>query len=102
MITIIQTTSQSKQELEKFVDYLVEHNQVACGHIEAAVSSVYVWEGEVKHSDEYLVKMKTTTDKRDGAIDYIKTHHSYELPEIIWWEVNATPEYEAWVKSETT
>lgn len=102
MITVIQTTSESRQELEKLVDYLVENNKIACGHIEVAVSSVYVWENEVKHSDEYLIKMKTTADRLDEVVDYIKTNHSYELPEISWWEVNTTPEYEKWVKEQTS
>ena len=102
MITVIQTTSESKQELEKLIDYLVEHNKIACGHIEAAVSSVYVWKGEVNHSDEYLVKMKTTLERRDEVVDYIKENHSYELPEVTWWEVDATPEYAKWVAGQTS
>ena len=101
MITVIQTTSESKQELEKLIDYLVDNNKIACGHIEAAVSSVYVWKGEFNHSDEYLVKMKTTLERRDEVVAYIKEHHSYELPEITWWEVDATPEYANWVADQT-
>lgn len=102
MITVVQTTSSDRQELEKLVDHLVENNMIACGHIEAAISSVYVWDDKVQHSDEYLVKMKTTSGRRTEVIDYIASHHSYELPEITWWEVNTTPEYEKWVENETS
>ncbi len=101
MITFIQTTSESKAELEKLLNYLVENNKIACGHTEVAVSSVYVWENKVNHADEYLVKLKTTAARRDEVVDYIKANHSYELPEISWWEVNTTPEYEAWVEEQT-
>lgn len=64
--------------------------------------TVYVWEGEVKHSDEYLIKMKTTAARLDEVVDYIKVNHSYDLPEISWWTVNATPEYEKWVEDQTS
>ena len=102
MITILQTTSSDKKELEKMLDHLVETNKAACGHVEEAISSVYVWKGEVNHSDEYTVKIKTTTKRRDEIIKYIQTNHSYELPEITWWEVNAIPEYEEWVENQTS
>ena len=100
MITVIQTTSDKKQELEKMLDYLVENNKVACGHVELAISSVYVWENKMQHSDEFTVKFKTTSERVDEVIVYIKDHHSYELPEITWWEVNASDEYEKWVEEQ--
>ncbi len=102
MITVIQTTSDARQELELMLDHLVEANKAACGHVEEAISSVYVWENEVKHSDEYTLKLKTTAQRRGEVVDYIKSKHSYDLPEISWWEVNTTPEYEKWVEQETT
>jgi len=102
VITVIQTTSESKQELQKIVDYLVENNKIACGHIEVAVNSVYIWEDEVRHSDEYLIKMKTTAVRLDEVVDYIKANHGYKLPEISWWAVSVTPEYEKWVEDQTS
>lgn len=101
MITIVQTTSSDRQELEKLLDHLVEAHVAACGHIEEAISSVYHWDDEVKHSDEYTVKLKTTDKHRDEIVQYIRDKHSYDLPEITWWEVNTTPEYQKWVEEET-
>lgn len=101
MITIIQTTSDTRQELELLLDALVEENKVACGHVEEAISSVYNWENEVKHSDEFTLRMKTTEARRDQVVDYIAAKHSYELPEITWWEANTTTAYQKWVEEET-
>ena len=101
MITIIQTTSDTKEELESIADYLVNSNKIACAHIEAALSSVYVWEDEVRHSDEYTMKLKTTAERCPEVVDYIKAHHHYDLPQITWWEVAATAEYQAWVEGQT-
>lgn len=101
MITVIQTTSDTKHELEILLDHLVEANKVACGHVEEAISSVYNWDNEVKHSDEYVLRLKTTADRRDEVVAYITEKHSYELAEILWWEVNTTAEYQKWVEEET-
>lgn len=100
MITVIQTTSSDKQELEAMLDHLVKANKVACGHVELAISSVYTWEDEVKHSDEFTVKCKTTAQRCQEVVNYIKANHSYDLPEITWWEVSTTPEYQKWVEEE--
>ena len=100
MITIIQTTSSDKQELESLLDYLVKNNKAACGHVELAIASVYRWEGEVKHANEFTLRVKTTATCCAEVVEYLTSNHSYDLPEVTWWEVNTTPDYQKWVEGE--
>lgn len=102
MITLIQTTSDSRAELDELAENLVLARLVACGQVEGPVASHYVWEEEVKNSEEFKVTLKTTSEHAAAVETYIKENHSYDLPEIISFEVIASVEYENWVKEETS
>ncbi len=74
----------------------------ACAQIEGPITSTYVWDEEVKDSEEYRLTLKTTNEKAQAAEDYIADVHSYDTPEIIQFEVKTTSAYEEWVIAETT
>jgi uncharacterized protein involved in tolerance to divalent cations len=42
--------------------------------------------------------MRTPESKKGELISKIKSEHSYEVPEIIWWPVETTKEYYDWVQ----
>lgn len=102
MITLIQTTSDSRAELDTLAENLVLARLVACGQVEGPITSHYVWEEEVKNSEEFKLTLKTTSEHVAAIETYIKENHSYDLPEIISFEATASLEYENWVKEETT
>jgi periplasmic divalent cation tolerance protein len=102
VITLIQTTSDNSAELDELAQNLVLARLVACGQVEGPITSHYVWEEEVKNSEEYKLTLKTTDERAASVETYIKENHSYDLPEIISFEVTASQEYEDWVKTETT
>jgi periplasmic divalent cation tolerance protein len=101
MITIVQTTSDTRAELDTLAENLVLARLAACGQVEGPITSHYVWEEEVKNSEEFKLTLKTTAGHLASVEAYIKENHSYDLPEIISFEVSASPEYENWVKDET-
>lgn len=100
MITIIQTTSDKRAELEKFATELVEQHLAACAQIEGPIGSTNVWEGKVQSTEEFKLTLKTTSKKVEPVATYLKQHHSYDLPEIIWHEVHTSDEYQNWVEQE--
>ena len=101
MIVLVQTTSDTRSELHELAASLVEKRLVACGQVEGPMVSHYVWEEEVKNSEEFKLTLKTTIEHAASVEAYIKQNHSYDLPEIISFEVAASLEYEKWVKEET-
>lgn len=102
MITIIQTTSDTRAELDELAQNLVLARRVACVQVEGSITSHYVWEEEVKNSEEFKLTLKTTPEHVAAIEVHIKENHSYDLPEIITFEVSASAEYQKWVEDETS
>lgn len=66
------------------------------------INSCYRWQGKTESSAEFLVLIKTRQTLAAELADFIKKHHSYELPEIIITPVSAAdPAYAQWVVQET-
>ena len=102
MITLIQTTSDTRAELDELAEGLVHLRLAACGQVEGPFTSAYIWEHEMKTGEEYRLTLKTTSGHVAAVETYIKENHSYDLPEVISFEATASHEYEIWVKEETT
>lgn len=82
---------------------LVESGLAACVNIVPGVSSVYRWNGAV-HEDAECLMIAKTTDSGFGPLrDWLRTHHPYELPEVIAVSVSdGLPAYLRWVEETVT
>lgn len=76
---------------------LVARGAAACVQVEQGLSSTYRWHGEVETASEHRLTIKSTTARLTATLAAIRDLHPYELPEIIWSAVEASPEYAAWV-----
>lgn len=100
-LLIVITTFASLEDAKKMAHQLIEGRLAACVQIQGGMISVYRWEGEVCEGSEVLLSAKTNADKWIDISNFIKSHHSYDLPEVIAY----TPaKYEAlygkWVQAE--
>jgi periplasmic divalent cation tolerance protein len=80
---IVLSTAGSEDEARKIAQHLVEHHLAACVNIVPRVESVYRWQGKVESSQEWLLLIKTSTEKFPEVRDAIRELHSYDLPECI-------------------
>ena len=80
---------------------LIDEKLAACINF-FQIKSVYPWEGKIEETGETAVVVKTSDDKREGAIKKIRSLHSYKLPSISSWEAEETEEYSAWIKDVTS
>jgi periplasmic divalent cation tolerance protein len=100
-LLIVITTFASIEDAKKMAHQLIEGQLAACVQIQGGVLSVYRWEGKVCEGNEVLLSAKTTADKWIDISNFIKSHHSYDLPEVIAY---APTKYEAlygkWVQAE--
>jgi periplasmic divalent cation tolerance protein len=79
---------------------LVEERLVACANM-FAVSSVFRWEGKVEQEPEAASICKTTTEMVPAAIKRARELHSYEIPCITSWKIDAgSGPYLDWVTRE--
>jgi len=80
---------------------LLDEHLVACVNV-VPVRSYYQWKGEYCDEEEHLLIIKTPKEKAGEVIAAIKTHHPYELPEIIALPViDGYLPYLDWVQEET-
>lgn len=82
---------------------LVEERLAACVNILAPARSVYRWQGRIVDGEEVPLLIKTSRARYAALEAAIRSHHPYELPEIIAVPIElGLPEYLAWVDAETT
>jgi periplasmic divalent cation tolerance protein len=81
---------------------LVEERLAACVNRLPGVASTYRWQGEIHEDAEVLLVIKTTRERFDALRDRLAELHSYEVPELIAFEIaDGLPAYLEWLARET-
>ncbi len=47
------------------------------------VHSFYYWDDQLQREHEALLLVKTLESRASAVLEYVRSHHSYELPEIL-------------------
>jgi periplasmic divalent cation tolerance protein len=84
---IVLTTAGSHDEARKIAQALVERRLAACVSIVPRIESVYRWKDQVESAEEWLLIIKTRTQRFEKVRDAIEELHSYDLPECIMLEI---------------
>jgi periplasmic divalent cation tolerance protein len=93
-------TCPDKDTAEKIARLLVEGALAACVNILPNIRSVYSWQGQVETAEEHLLIIKSSSQGYQAIESAIRSHHPYELPEIIAVPVGqGLPEYLNWIHS---
>ena len=80
---------------------LVEKRLAACVNVIPKVYSFYWWEDEVREDAEALLVAKTTQQKVEKLINFVRETHPYKVPEVITYPVaEGNPGYISWVIEE--
>ena len=99
---VIYVPCANKEEAEKMAGNLVENKLAVCVNILDKVTSVYRWQGKVEKQAEAVMIVKTVRKKLVQAVAAIKKQHSYEFPDIIYWEGKSSREIDEWMNLELT
>ena len=96
---IVLTTTPDKVEAERLARTIVDAKLAACVQILPQMTSVYFWEGKVQTEPEHLLLIKTLEERFDELSAFIKTHHSYDVPEIVAIDADKVSEaYLNWIQ----
>jgi periplasmic divalent cation tolerance protein len=94
----ITTTAGSREEADRIATTLVDRRLAGCVQIIGPVRSVYLWQGQIEHSEEWLCQIKTTGMLYAHVEAAIRELHSYDCPEIIATPIAAGSEaYLQWL-----
>tara|TARA_Y100001978_G_C23493945_1_gene337672 strand:- start:162 stop:473 length:312 start_codon:yes stop_codon:yes gene_type:complete len=96
-ILIIITTETGRKNAEKISKLLLEKRVAACISLKE-ISSTYIWEGKIEKSNEIEITIKSTIENRKSIIKILKAKLSYELPQIIFNEIDSDLAYYNWIK----
>ena len=100
-IYLLITTVSSQDEAKKMAQKTVENGLAACAQIQAACHSVYKWEGKLESAIEYPIHFKTNESNKSALFQFIKEHHSYDVPEIISLKLDdVDPAYATWLNAQ--
>jgi periplasmic divalent cation tolerance protein len=94
-IYIITTTFDSRETCARFANQIISQKLAACCQI-VSIDSVYFWKDKIVNEPEFQLICKTI--RKDELFDFIKSNHTYEIPEIIIQEVDTSQEYFSFVK----
>jgi periplasmic divalent cation tolerance protein len=83
MHCVIFITAGSKEEADKISRGLVEEKLAFCVSTIPKIQSTYYWEDKIHVDEEFLLIVKTRKDRYDDLETWVKTNHSYEVPEVI-------------------
>ena len=91
-------TTGGRNDAERLAEGLVEERLAACCSVIPTVHSFYYWDGQLKREHEALLLVKTVESRASAVHDYVRSHHTYELPEIIQVAIDdGLPSYLAWL-----
>jgi len=87
---------------ERIASTLVEERLAACVNHIPGIVSTYRWQGKVEREQEFLLLIKTSSERFDALRERIIDLHPYELPEVIAVDIAlGHAPYLAWLAGET-
>lgn len=97
----VTTTVATRKDALKLAGDIVGSRLAACVQF-WPIHSTYRWQGKIESGGEYRLSCKTRTTRVPELIRFIRTRHSYEVPEIIATIIaNGLPAYLEWLVQET-
>ena len=80
---LIMVTLGGRDDAERLGEALVVEHLAACCSVIPTVHSFYYWDDQLQREHEALLLVKTLESRAGDVQEYVRTHHSYELPEIL-------------------
>lgn len=91
-----------RESARKIADGLVRGKLAACVSTMGGVTSTYRWQGGIETSTELLLLIKTRKSLAADVIQFVKRHHPYTVPEIIFADIEAgSRDYLDWLGANT-
>ena len=97
---IIQVTFPNIEEANKVIFHLLQKKLISSAN-SFPIKSTSNWTGKITEVDEIAVFLKTKKENWEKVKSEVKNIHSYKIPCITKFDVEANKEYEGWVNKQT-
>ena len=92
------TTVGTEEQANLIAREIIARRQAACVNILPGVRSIYRWKGKICKDGELMLVVKTLEKEFEGVMATIRELHSYELPEILSFQVTrGEPNFLDWI-----
>ena len=95
-VILLLTSEKNEDNAQNLCQAILHSKLGACVSLNN-INSFYWWDGVVQDSCEVQITVKTNRLKLEKLIALIKELHSYELPEILYWNVSADQGFKDWI-----
>jgi periplasmic divalent cation tolerance protein len=100
-LLIVVTSFALMEDAKKMAHQLIDGHLAACVQIQEGVHSIYRWDDKICEEKEVLLSAKTVVDNWLEISHFIKSHHPYDLPEIMGFHPEKyEAQYGKWVQAE--
>jgi periplasmic divalent cation tolerance protein len=97
---IVITTTGTEDQANLLAQELVERRHSCCVNIIPVHRSIYRWQGEICTDSEFMLIIKSRQEEYEAIESSIKELHSYDLPEILCFDVSRGEEgFLQWIMS---
>jgi periplasmic divalent cation tolerance protein len=101
-VAAVVTTVGTEEQANLIARELIARRLAACVNIVPGVRSVYRWQGKIASDTELLLIAKTRESEFELVAAAIKELHSYEVPEILTFDVGRRdPDFLVWIAAST-
>ncbi len=98
---IITTTCPNGQEAKDLASRIITERLAACVQL-SKIESFYLWKDEANITCEIRLTIKTRKHLYESLEAFIKTHHSYNVPQIIMTPITeGSEDYLDWIDDNT-
>ncbi len=99
---LVLTTCPDQSTADDLAAHLVNHRLAACVNVIPGMRSYYKWRGEVCNDAEFVLLIKTRTERYPRLEKTIVERHPYELPEVIALPIESgLAGYLGWIDEQT-
>ena len=96
---IVFCTFGTEEEALRVANAVVTDRLAACVNVLPPIRSIYRWQENVETAQEYLLLIKTTSERFESLAQELARLHSYDTPEIIAVPiVKGSEKYLSWVR----
>ncbi|XP_020803999.1 protein CutA homolog [Drosophila serrata] len=96
--SVVFITTPDRESAKKLAHSIIERRLAACVNIVPQIESIYLWEGKVNEDNEYLMMIKTRTERVDELSKFVRENHPYSVAEVISLPIqNGNLPYLKWI-----
>ena len=99
-ILSLTTTVGSLEDADRLARALVEQRLAACVQVDEGVRSHYRWQGALCAEAEVRLTVKSLPALLPRLQAFMSEQHPYEVPQLLWQTMAASPAYGEWVAAE--